>query len=145
MTDQIAELAILLLRLSLVGLLYAFLLATLLLLRRDLATRAGLPRPPVLGKLVVLDPGESQLTPGRALPLEPRTTLGRAPGNTVILEDDFVSAQHALLELREDNWWLQDLGSTNGTLLNRRPVAGKVPLAPGDVISLGDIRLKFAL
>lgn len=139
------ELALLLLRLALIGLLYVFLLAVLSLVVRDLSYRASPAAQPGVGRLMVLNPGSSPLLPGLALPLEPQTTLGRGPGNTVVLEDDFVSTEHALIELRGDTWWLQDLGSTNGTVLNRRRVAGKSPLAPGDVISLGGVRLKFAL
>jgi len=69
-------------------------------------------------------------------------TLGRALDNDVVLEDTRVSRYHAEIRLRESRYYVRDLRSTNGTLLNGRP-AVEEPLKPGDVISLGGFELLF--
>jgi pSer/pThr/pTyr-binding forkhead associated (FHA) protein len=45
---------------------------------------------------------------------------------------------------RDGVWWLADCGSTNGTAVNDRPVHGEVELRLGDVVAIGDVRLKVA-
>ncbi len=69
-------------------------------------------------------------------------TLGRALDNDVVLEDTRVSRYHAELRLREGRYYLRDLRSTNGTLVNGRPVVEE-PLKPGDLVSLGGLELLF--
>ena len=74
----------------------------------------------------------------RSVPVPPRgLAVGKAPGNDVVLEDPFVSARHLRVEARGGRWHLQDLGSTNGTLLGgarveRTELPFGVPLALGD-------------
>lgn len=57
--------------------------------------------------------------------------LGRADDSTLVLNDDYASSHHARFLPREDDWYVEDLGSTNGTFLNhdRVTTAVKVPLA----------------
>lgn len=97
--------------------------------------------------LVVIAPGETDLLPGDRLPLLPVTTLGRALTNTVILADSFASAEHARLTQRDGRWWLEDLGSRNGTLLNEVRLQPNVPVAvvEGDLVSVGGVRLRVQL
>jgi hypothetical protein len=72
---------------------------------------------------------------GQVTPLLGTTTvLGRAATCQVVVEDDFASRRHAQISLRDDGYWLRDLDSKNGTLLDGRPVAG---------IQIGDTRLRF--
>ncbi len=76
---------------------------------------------------------------GRVYPLEPGSiTLGREPGNTILLDDPSVSRRHARIEVAGEKPEIQieDLGSTNGTLLNGRPVA-RHPLCQGDLLQIG--------
>ena len=73
------------------------------------------------------------------------TGLGRAPSNTVIVEDPFASNEHALLAYREDRWWLEDLGSRNGTLLNGERLRAPAIVATGDEIGIGGVRLRIEL
>ncbi|HZD10397.1 MAG TPA: FHA domain-containing protein [Candidatus Binatia bacterium] len=75
-------------------------------------------------------------------PLSPVTSIGRANSNTVVLEDDFVSGEHALLMLRGQQWWLEDLNSRNGTLLNGARLTEATVVSPGDVIVIGNVQLK---
>ena len=70
-------------------------------------------------------------------------TIGRDAANTISVEDEFVSAQHARLFLHGDVWWLDDVGSTNGTTLNSVSVTEKCPLNPGDVIGVGNHFFQF--
>jgi pSer/pThr/pTyr-binding forkhead associated (FHA) protein len=55
-----------------------------------------------------------------------------------------VSAEHARLRRRNGRWFVEDLNSTNGTLLNQRPVEREQPVEYGDMLSIGDVRLKLA-
>lgn len=73
--------------------------------------------------------------------LLPVTSIGRAGGNTIVLDDGYISNEHALFTRREQRWWVEDLGSRNGTLVNGTEIEGAVVLRPGDVITVGDIEL----
>ncbi len=63
--------------------------------------------------------------------------------NSLVVDDDFVSADHAVLTFRGRVWFLEDRGSTNGTYLNGQLVHGVVPLGYGDEIGLGAVRLRL--
>ncbi|MFN2181963.1 MAG: FHA domain-containing protein, partial [Candidatus Promineifilaceae bacterium] len=63
--------------------------------------------------------------------------------NTIVLEDAFVSAEHALLARRDAQWWLEDLNSRNGTLLNDLPLGESTVVSAGDVITIGSVQLKI--
>ena len=81
--------------------------------------------------------------PGGTHSLAAANILGRDPDNDLILENDFISAQHASLTYRDGTWWLLDLQSKNGTYLNDIPIRSATPLAYGDIISLGDIQFRL--
>jgi hypothetical protein len=73
-----------------------------------------------------------------------RTTLGRKPGNDIVLDTMVVSGQHCAFDLvGVADVYLQDLGSTNGTYVNDRMVKERTRLADGDVIAIGPYRIKF--
>jgi pSer/pThr/pTyr-binding forkhead associated (FHA) protein len=97
--------------------------------------------------LIVVSPGETDLLPGDRLPLVPITTLGRALTNTIVLADGFTSARHARLAQRDGRWWLEDLGSRNGTLLNEVRIQPGRPVAvvEGDLLGVGSARLRVQL
>jgi hypothetical protein len=71
-------------------------------------------------------------------------TVGRAPSNDIIIGDPATSGRHARIELRGGNYWISDLGSTNGTLVNGEPIIDK-QLDHGDVISIGQNTIRFTL
>jgi pSer/pThr/pTyr-binding forkhead associated (FHA) protein len=85
------------------------------------------------------------LAPGANFPLLPVTSLGRAATNTAAIPDEAISLEHALLHLREGQWWLEDLDSRNGTRLNDVPVTQPAPVVPGDVIGIGRTKLKIEI
>jgi S1-C subfamily serine protease len=78
---------------------------------------------------------------GLTVPLsQARVTLGRHPEMDVrfsVDEDLGVSARHALIEYNQGRWFVRDLGSTNGTLVNATEILSDTPLADGDRINLG--------
>jgi hypothetical protein len=78
-----------------------------------------------------------------ALPSQ-MVTIGRAPDNDVVVGDPATSGHHGRIEVRAGYFWISDLGSTNGTLVNGEPVIEK-QLADGDVIAIGQNALRFTL
>lgn len=98
------------------------------------------------GYLVVLREidGHYHIT-GEKYALRPITSLGRSPTNTVPIADNFASSEHALVTLRQGQWWLEDRNSRNGTILNNVPVKQAVVLTEGDIIGIGQLRLRMEL
>jgi hypothetical protein len=139
------EWTLLALRIASAVILYAFLGLAFFIIWRDLKQADAPNRPEIRHHLrVVASAGDdTSLAAGDILPLRPVTSVGRAAGNTVILADAAASGQHA--RLRQDNglWWLEDLGSKNGTTLNDLPLSRPASLTEGDVIGIGSLRLKF--
>ena len=78
-----------------------------------------------------------QETEGVFLGLSEMNLLGRAADNTIRLKDQVVSAYHARLSFQTGQWWLEDLGSRNGTTVNRLRLEGPLVVTYGDVIQLG--------
>jgi pSer/pThr/pTyr-binding forkhead associated (FHA) protein len=86
-------------------------------------------------ELAVISPEEAK---GQAFPLAEEISIGRAPGCAVALPTDtFVSQVHARVFRRGDEYWVEDLGSTNGTLVNGRKLTGPAPLRKGDRLQVG--------
>ena len=71
-----------------------------------------------------------------------RTTIGRRSHNDLVIDNLAVSGEHAVMVRAGDDFYLEDLGSTNGTSVNGQPVKKHV-MASGDVIDIGKYRLKF--
>jgi pSer/pThr/pTyr-binding forkhead associated (FHA) protein len=140
------DILLLVLRVLLAILLYAFLAAVLIMVWRDLkqatasreTTRRG-------GQLVVLKTTDETIEIGTTFPLQPVTSIGRLPSNTIIISDTYASSQHALLTWKESQWWLEDQGSRNGTLLNETRITDPTIVSAGDVIGIGRTTLKLEL
>lgn len=64
-------------------------------------------------------------------------TIGRANDSTLVLTDDYASNRHARLVPRDGEWLVEDMGSTNGTYLDRTKVTGPMPVPPGAPIRIG--------
>lgn len=151
------------------GLLYLFLVRVLIAVERELASaaggragtgdadRAGGGDPGAAGgrRLGRRDRNEA-VRPGRVLrlkmvepatdtffPLGEEVTIGRAPGCSVPLSDDtFASQLHARIYVREGQPFVEDLGSTNGTFLNRDRLTTTMPLREGDRLQVGQTVLE---
>jgi pSer/pThr/pTyr-binding forkhead associated (FHA) protein len=159
----VSELALTLVRLGFLTLLWTFVLVTVLALRRDLkapadarpATRerraARAPRPPkppkvakqqkVKGsKLVVI---EGPLN-GTVIPLgNVQITIGRAPDSTLVIDDDYASSRHARIYPSEGAWVVEDLGSTNGTWIDRTRITTPTVLPVGAPLRVGRTTLQI--
>ena len=86
---------------------------------------------------------EGRPEPGTSIPLDAVNSLGRDVNNSIVLDDSFVSADHALLTFRGRAWYVEDRGSTNGTWLNGQKVGGLLPLGYGDEVQIGQVRLRL--
>ena len=93
------------------------------------------------GRLVVLTP---EALAGAVFNLEPETTIGRAPGCGVVVDDARVSKLHARIFHAGGRWVVEDLGSTNGTLVNDQLLDLAQNVGPGDRIQVGDHVLELA-
>lgn len=81
---------------------------------------------------------------GTTIPLgEAPITIGRADSSTLVVSDDYVSTHHARLVPRGDAWVLEDLGSTNGTFLDRTKVTAPTPVPVGVPIRIGKTTLEL--
>lgn len=86
-------------------------------------------------RLAVVEPPAMK---GRTYELADDVTLGRAAGCQVTLDDTYASQMHARLFTREGQIFVEDLGSTNGTYLNRRKVQGPMVMKRGDKLQVGN-------
>ena len=92
-------------------------------------------------KLVIVDGALS----GTVIPLGTTAILiGRAPDVTVVLEDDFVSTHHARLTPNGNHWIVEDLGSTNGTWIDRARVCAPTVLRPGSKLRIGRTSMELS-
>ena len=63
--------------------------------------------------------------------------LGRNPECTLVLDDDFASGRHARIFRRDDRWFVEDLGSTNGTFLGASKLTKPMPVEVGSTVRIG--------
>jgi pSer/pThr/pTyr-binding forkhead associated (FHA) protein len=93
--------------------------------------------------LEVLDPGRAPVARGERIGVVGGASVGRAAGNDVRFDEDSVSSRHALISVTGGRWWLEDLGSTNGSFVNDARVTGRAPLRNGDVVQVGLVSVRF--
>jgi pSer/pThr/pTyr-binding forkhead associated (FHA) protein len=75
-----------------------------------------------------------------------RVRVGRSSGCDVVLDDPLVSREHCVIERDEEGlYWLEDLGSKNATVLNRKSLTRRAQLFYGDRLVLGNTVLRFFL
>ena len=129
-------------RLLFLGLLYLFLFRIAKALVGDLRAAAREPGAE-LGRLVVVQSPAGEPAEGTSLALDAIATIGRDVNNAIVVEDMFASAEHAILTFRGRAWYVEDLASTNGTFVNGSPVEGVAPLGFGDVIQVGQVKLRL--
>ncbi|WP_432133567.1 MULTISPECIES: FHA domain-containing protein FhaB/FipA [unclassified Streptomyces] len=103
--------------------------------QRQQPAAGGRQRRNAPSKLVVT---EGTLT-GTTVALQGQTiTLGRAHDSTIVLDDDYASSRHArIYPDRDGNWIVEDLGSTNGTYLDRTRLTTPTPIPLGAPIRIG--------
>jgi len=158
----VSELVLTLLRLGFLALLWAMVLVTVVVLRRDLrAPRDARPlvaapaprmstKPTKAPKPKSDKPAKPSRTGARSfvviegplsgtvIPLGTADiTLGRAPDSTLVLDDDYASNKHSKVALVNGTWVVSDLGSTNGTWIDRSRISGPTPLAVSQQLKVG--------
>ncbi len=160
------EFGLTLLRLSFLAGLWIFVIATVLILRRDLAQprearpvtsaparRTKAPRaakqpkpakaPRTVGPSLLVTDGPLS---GTVIPLgTSQITVGRAPDSTIVIDDDFASSRHARIYPSEGAWIVEDLGSTNGTWIERTRITSPTALPPGAPLRIGRTTLQLNL
>jgi hypothetical protein len=113
------------------------------------STHAGAPPPAASvdddseagSRLVVLTP---PAVAGQVFELQAETTIGRASDCAVVIDDARVSKVHARIFERDGRWMVEDLGSTNGTLVNDHLLDHPENVGPGDRIQVGEHVLELA-
>src|SRR3954451_52772 len=83
------------------------------------------------------------LEPGERYDLFGGLSIGRSSDADVRIEDRYASGLHARIYARRGHFILEDMNSTNGTLLNDAELAGEAELVPGDMIRIGDTEFRF--
>ncbi|KLN36344.1 FHA domain-containing protein [Cellulosimicrobium cellulans] len=157
------DLTFTLLRLGYLVLLWVFVLSAIGVLRRDLYGTKITPRRgrkgaaqaarPTSGPTPAAAPeparpaapaGPSRLVvtagplTGTTIPLTTSSILiGRAPSCTLVLDDDYSSSRHARIFPQHGSWFVEDLGSTNGTYVEDQRIAQVTPLGPGTRVRIG--------
>jgi pSer/pThr/pTyr-binding forkhead associated (FHA) protein len=144
----VPELVLQLTRAGFLALLWIFVLFSLRVVRSDLYGAAGL-RALVPGGARATGRGgrgrtarqllvtQGALT-GTRISLDSRPILiGRADDSTLVLDDDYASTRHARIAPQGDDWYVEDLGSTNGTYLDRAKVTGPTRVPLGVPVRIG--------
>lgn len=130
-------------RIAFLLVLYLFLIRAFASLWRSLRTEADLAARPAQGYLVVQRSHAHGPRVGERLPLRTQSALGRDAGNDVVVNDEAASARHAIVELVDGAWWIEDQGSTNGTVLNGARIGRRERIRDGDVVDIGRVSLRF--
>ena len=154
------NLTLLLIRLAFLAVLWLFVIAAVGVVRTDLFGQARqgrqrrrqrkppqvkAPRPPRPGRgtpqrLLVTAGGLAGTSIGLT---DQQITIGRANDATLVLNDDYASTRHARLFPQDGQWIVEDLGSTNGTYLDRQKVTQPTPVPPGVPIRIGKTVLEL--
>ena len=158
-----STLTLLLIRLAFLAVLWLFVITAVGVVRTDLFGQApssrkqkrqrqtpgpARPRPPGPARAGRGDPQRLLVTAGplagTSLALtEQQITIGRANDATLVLNDDYASSRHARLFPQDGQWIVEDLGSTNGTYLDRQKVTQPTPVPTGVPIRIGKTVLEL--
>lgn len=156
MLSRVPEQLLFVLRLCLLALLYLFFFRVLRAVWAEIkppvvarqvapaapgrAARRSRTKAPRRAELIVLEPPDQR---GQSYPLGDELTLGRAAGCHVTVDDTFVSQIHARVLARDGQYLVEDMGSTNGTYLNRKKVSGPMVMQRGDRLQVGNTVLEM--
>jgi pSer/pThr/pTyr-binding forkhead associated (FHA) protein len=145
MTGEILRILLLLLQIGFLLLLYLTLFRFAGSMLRDLrnAESAQLASRTGIGRLAVLESPENEPQAGGTIALGPINSMGRNVNNTIYVEDEFASANHAMLTFRGRSWFIEDQGSTNGTYVNGHRIDRPVALSYGDELTIGRVRMRL--
>lgn len=121
----------------------AWLVYTDMALTADLLKKQNQP----VGQLHIIASDNPHLSVGTILPLYTLTRIGRAASSHLVIDEQYVSAQHALIMQQGSQLWLTDLHSSNGTRLNDLLLSDgeTAVISHGDLIGIGSIQLRLVL
>lgn len=102
-----------------------------------------LPDGEMAARLLVQSSSEPGLKVGEYLALGENTVLGRSNACNLVLADPFASQEHARITFHGGQYWLEDMGSTNGTYLNEVRLERPTVLANGDMVRIGGVTFQF--
>jgi pSer/pThr/pTyr-binding forkhead associated (FHA) protein len=147
MNDPVAAL----LKLAFIGVLYLFLLWIARSALKDLARPVGARVAPddrasaqeLAHRSVLVAEGGGGLRAGSAFELDNSATIGRSPAVEIQIDDPFASGRHARIYERGGLFYLEDMGSTNGTFLNGEAVRSQELLRVEDNIRIGDTSFRY--
>ena len=149
-----SELTLTLIKLGFLAVLWLFVLSAVSVIRTDIfGTKVSTPKPAKTQK----QPGQQKAkrtkrargaprsrkiidgpNAGKSVPLgSDPTLLGRGPDAAIRLDDDYVSPRHARFATNGEQWFVEDLGSTNGTYIGSQRITSPVPVAIGTSVRLG--------
>jgi len=150
---QVFNVVVIALQYSLVLLLYLFLYRVIKVVYQDLSQFSGQLRPLSARQLqahkgsqpaqLVMISDEKSLLSQTVFPLSESLVIGRSQHNDLIINDTFISHEHACISKSKQDYFIADLNSTNGTLLNGQRIDAETALSDGDVIQIGAVTLKF--
>ncbi|MBZ9689142.1 FHA domain-containing protein [Clostridium estertheticum] len=124
---------------AIIAIIYLIIIFALRIMYKDI--KGGGKKKTVIKKtmgLEVIERGENfNLRVGAVIPLNDELSVGRKADNLLILGDKYVSSQHVRIYRKNTDYILQDLGSTNGTLMNKKRVKDRVVIKKGDEIKIG--------
>jgi len=95
---------------------------------------ASPPPGPTPVTLIVHPPSGARV---RTVRVDTSTVVGRAPGCELRLDDTYLSQEHARIFGRNGTWYVEDLGSTNGTFVNEQKLVAPAMIQPGDKVRVG--------
>lgn len=84
----------------------------------------------------------NELRKGSVVPISRELTIGRKEDNMIVLSENYVSGHHARIYIRNGKYILEDLNSTNGTILNGQKLDDKSYLKVNDEIEIGTVMFK---
>ena len=166
-----SELTVTVVRLGLLAVLWVFVFSVVGVLRGDLfgtrvtsrAARTAAPITPAKPARAAKPPrpaGQAKIGPNRRTPTKVVVTqgplrgttinlgqqsvlIGRSPESTLVLDDDYASGRHARIFPEAGEWFVEDLGSTNGTFSGQQRVSGPQRLAVGSSLKIGTTVLEL--
>jgi predicted component of type VI protein secretion system len=123
--------------------LYAFLGWAIYTLWRDIKRQSELLAARRIPKITLVSQfGDESISSDFVVP---ELVLGRDQTCDLILDEKTVSAEHARLSYHHGNWWVEDLHSRNGTLLNLELLAAQAVLTSGDELQVGQVKLRIEI
>jgi pSer/pThr/pTyr-binding forkhead associated (FHA) protein len=129
------------LRILLAALLYSFLGWALITIWRDLRTQSQLLSKPIIPPITITKPEEDNALSFAS----PEVIIGRGKNSDYLIANDTVSARHARLSYHHNQWWVEDLNSTNGTYLNDERLSLPTVVIAGDELRCGNVNLMIQI